>query len=63
MIRDMYDSSTDKKDGGLTYGRAQLIAAKPDAAEEFAAIDRKADKFDLSFGALKDFILGNDDDM
>ena len=42
---------------------AQLVAAKPAAAKDFAAVDRKADKFDLSLGALKNFFKGDDGDM
>ena len=42
----------------------QLIAAQPNAAEEFAAIDRKADKIELTpWGVLKLFkevIFGDD---
>ena len=43
-------------------GDAQLIAAKPKAAKEFATIDRKADKFDLSLGGLKNMINGDDNE-
>ena len=43
---------------------AQLIAAQPNAAEEFAAIDRKADKIELTpWGVLKLFkevVFGDD---
>ena len=30
--------------------------------KEFAAVDRKADKFDLSIGALKNLVKGDDED-
>ena len=41
---------------------AQLVAAKPAAAKDFAAVDRKTDKFDLSIGALKNLFKGDDED-
>ena len=41
---------------------AQLVAANPKAGTEFAAIDRKADKFDLSFGALKNIFKDDEED-
>ena len=41
---------------------ARLVAANPKAGTEFAAVDRKADKFDLSIGALKNIFKDDEED-
>ena len=58
------DSLRPDAQGNVAPGTMNALAeAKPAAAKDFAAVDRKADKFDLSLGALKNFFKGDDGDM
>ena len=61
-ITAIYRRSSVRRKAGAEW-RSCRIRNCENGVSDFAAVDRKADKFDLSLGALKNFFKGDDGDM